>query len=57
MRVIQYALRIPFNKNVYMCYKVGNPFSFKGHFDIFNIIRGPDKIIYVNISLAYLVTL
>jgi hypothetical protein len=34
---------------------VGNHFSAKGHLDIYNIIRGPYKIINLKISLLYLV--
>jgi hypothetical protein len=34
---------------------VGNLISAKGHLDIYNIIRGPYKIINLKISLLYLV--
>ena len=34
---------------------VGNLFSAKGHLDIYNIIRGPYRIINLKISLLYLV--
>jgi hypothetical protein len=43
---------------VYFSYSrtgVGNLFSAKGHLDIYNIIRGPYKIINLKISLLYLV--
>jgi hypothetical protein len=33
---------------------VGNLFSAKGHLDIYNIIRGPYKIINLKIILLYL---
>lgn len=35
----------------------GNFFSFKIHFDIYNIFRGSYKIIYIKINLLYLVKL